>query len=295
MLVVTGPTGNVGTELTRSLAERGDSAPPYRIAGHHPDRIRATFGEHVPVVAFDFDDRSTWPAVLDGATVLFLLYPLPKPKTVRTWMKPFIDAAAAAGVQHVVYVTVPGADRLRFVPHYKVERHLEASGMAYTFLRCSYFAQNLVRNLSTHGVDIAQHDEIFIPAGRGKTTFIDSRDVAELIVDIVADTTPHVRQTYTLTGPQKLDFTEVANILTDVLGRPITYPRPSMVAFWRRLRRRGVTFDTIAFMTVVYTLTRFDRNDPESSDLERLLGRPATTMRAFAADYRWRWEREEWT
>jgi uncharacterized protein YbjT (DUF2867 family) len=295
VLVITGPTGNVGTELTRALAERGDTAPPYRVAAHHPDRIADTFGDHVPTVRLDYDDPATWPAALEGATTLFLLYPLPKPKTVKTWMKPFVDAAAEAGVQHVVYVTVPGADRLKFVPHHAVERHIEASGMAYTFLRCSYFAQNLVRDISTHGVDIAEHDEIFIPAGTGRTTFIDSRDVAELIVDIVDDPAPHHTATYTLTGPEALGFDDVAQILTEVLGRPIRYAKPSMPSFWRRLKQRGVTWDTIAFMTAVYTLTRFDKNDPSSSDLDELLGRQATSFRTFAEDYRWRWEQQVWT
>jgi uncharacterized protein YbjT (DUF2867 family) len=198
-------------------------------------------------------------------------------------------------VQHIIYVTVPGADHLKFVPHYQVERHIESTGTAHTFLRCSYFAQNLVRNISTHGVDIADHDEIFIPGGTGKTTFIDSRDVAEVIVDIVADPAPHKDATYLLTGPQRLDFFECAEILTEVLGRPIRYAKPSMPAFWRRLRRRGVTWDTVAFMTIVYTLTRFDKNDPQGSDLPRLLGREATTFRTFAEDYRWRWDTKTWT
>ncbi len=295
MLVITGPTGNVGTELTRALAEQGEAAPPYRVAAHNVERIHREFGEHVPTVFLDFDDRTTWGNALDGVTTLFLLYPVPKPKTVTTWMKPFADAAMEAGVQHIIYVTVPGADRLKFVPHYKVERHIESSGTPHTFLRCSYFAQNLVRNISTHGIDIAEHDEIYIPGGKGKTTFLDSRDVAAVILDVVRDPAPHRNKTYLLTGPQRLDFFECAEILTDVLERSITYAKPSMLGFWRRLRKRKVTWDVIAFMTIVYTLTRFDKNDPEGSDLPQLLGREATTFRVFAEDYKWRWETATWT
>jgi uncharacterized protein YbjT (DUF2867 family) len=295
MLVITGPTGNVGTEVTRALADRGDGSVPYRVAAHDPERIRREFGDHVAVVPFDYDDRSTFPAVLDGVSTLFLLYPVPKPSTVKRWMKPFVDAAVAAGAQHIIYITVPGADRLRFVPHYGVERHIEASGVPYTFLRCSYFAQNLVRLISTHGVDIAEHDEVFIPAGKGAITFIDSRDVAEVVLDIVADPAPHKNVTHLLTGPERLDFAAVASILTDVLGRPITYAKPGMPSFWRRLKRRGVTWDTIAFMTGVYTLTRFDKNDPQSGELPELLGRPATKFRTFAEDYKWRWDTQTWT
>lgn len=295
MLVITGPTGNVGTELTRSLADQGDAAPAYRVICRDVERIHREFGDHVPTVFMDYDDRSTWGPALKGVTTLFLLYPVPKPKTVKTWMNPFVDAAVEAGVQHIIYVTVPGADHLKFVPHYKVERHIESTGTAHTFLRCSYFAQNLVRTISTHGVDIVEHDEIYIPGGKGKTTFIDSRDVAEVIIDVVHDPAPHKDKTYLLTGPQRLDFYECADILTDVLGRKITYAKPSMLGFWRRLWKRKVTWDTIAFMTIVYTLTRFDKNDPQGSDLPELLGRDATTFRTFAEDYTWRWDTSTWT
>jgi len=294
VFVVTGPTGNVGAELTRLLVERPD-APAYRIAAHDPDRIRAQHGPDVPVARFDYDDRRTWPAVLDGVTALFLLFPLPSPRAVRTRMTPFVDAAVAAGCRHIVYVSVPGADRLRFVPHYQVERHIEASGAAPTFLRCSYFGQNLIRRISTHGVDIAERGEVFIPAGNGRTTFLDARDVAEVALLAVQKPDEFRGTAHTLTGPERLDLDEVAAILSEVLDRPIRYARPSLPQFWDRLRRRGVTWDTLLFMTIVYTLTRTGRNEPVTDELPRLLGRPARTFRQFAQDHRDRWLTRTWT
>jgi uncharacterized protein YbjT (DUF2867 family) len=294
VFVVTGPTGNVGAELTTLLVDRPD-APAHRIAAHDPDRIRARHGADVPVVRFDYDDRRTWPAVLDGITTLFLLFPLPSPAAVRTRMKPFVDAAAAAGCGHIVYVSVPGSDRLRFLPHYQVERHIEASGAAPTFLRCSYFGQNLVRRISTHGVDIVERGEVFVPAGNGRTTFLDARDVAEVALLAVQKPDEFRGTAHTLTGPDRLDLDEVAAILSEVLDRPIRYARPSLPQFWDRLRRRGVTWDTLLFMTIVYTLTRTGRNEPVTDELPHLLGRPARTFRAFAEDYRERWFTRDWT
>ena len=74
----------------------------------------------------------------------------------------------------------------------------------------------------------------------------------------------------------------MAEILAEVLGRPIRYAAPSLPAFWLRMARRGVAADVIFFMTIVYTLTRTGRNEPLTDELPRLLGRPGTTMRAFA-------------
>ncbi|GAA4038272.1 NmrA family NAD(P)-binding protein [Nonomuraea soli] len=288
MLVVTGPTGNVGAEVVRQLQDT--PGVPYRIAAHDPARF---LGQ--PAVRFDYDDTSTFAAVLDGVTTLFLLFPLPHPRTVRTRMIPFVDAAVGAGCRHIVYVTVPAADRNKAIPHHAVERHIEASGIGYTFLRCGYFMQNLCRAVSTHGVDIMDRGELFVPGGAGRTTFLDSRDVARVALDVLRDPDAHRGRSYTLTGPDSLDLRQAAALLGEALDRPVRYTRPSLPRFWVRLARRGVSWDTLLFMTIVYTLTRIGRNEPRTDELARLLGRPATSFSQWARDYRPRFEARAWS
>ncbi|MFD4405452.1 NmrA family NAD(P)-binding protein [Nocardia sp. NPDC058499] len=295
MIVLTGPTGNVGAEVARLMVER-ETAWPFRIAAHSVERTRARLdAPQAPVVAFDYDDRTTWGPVLDGVTTLFLLFPLPSPRTVTTRMKPFIDAAVAAGCRHIVYISVPGADRQKVVPHYAVERHIEASGAHYTFLRCGFFMQNLCRKVSTHGVDIMDRGELFIPGGDGVTTFLDSRDVATVVVQVLTDPSLHRDRSYTLTGPQQLDLDSAARLLSRALDRPVRYTRPSLPRFWIRMFGRGVSWDTVLFMTIVYTLTRLGRNDTSTDQLPELLGRPATTFERWAHDYRPVFEARDWT
>jgi hypothetical protein len=65
--------------------------------------------------------------------------------------------------------------------------------------------------------------------------------------------------------------------------------------FWYRLSRRGVPWDSLLFMTIVYTLTRTGRNEPMTDELPRLLGRPPRDLRRWAEDARWRWEQRAWT
>jgi uncharacterized protein YbjT (DUF2867 family) len=290
MILVTGPNGNVGTELVRMLAAQSELR--YRIAAHTPEKIERLYGPDVPWVRFNFADQSTWNEALREVTTLFLLFPLPHPRTARSWMVPFVEAAAASGVKHIIYISVPTADRVKFVPHYTVERAIKDSGVPSTMLRAAYFSQNLCRDITTHAVDIAKHDEIFVPAGRGVTSFIDSRDVAELAVKVMRDPSAHRNEAYVLTGPEKLDFYQTADIFSDVLGRRISYPNPSLFAFWRRVGPR-VSWDTLAFMSIVYSLTRFGKNAPMTDTLPRLLGRPARTMRQFVEDYRDRFTGEE--
>ncbi len=87
---------------------------------------------------------------LDGIETMFLLFPLPSNRAAQQAVIPFVHAAERFGCRHVVYVSVFGADRARFIPHYKVEAALQASSMSVTILRCSFFMQNLHRVISTH-------------------------------------------------------------------------------------------------------------------------------------------------
>jgi uncharacterized protein YbjT (DUF2867 family) len=283
MILVTGPNGNVGTELVRMLI--ADGTLPFRIAANTPAKIEALYGPDAPKVKFTFDDRSTWGPALNGVSTLFLLFPLPHPGTAKRWMLPFVAAAKEAGVRHVIYLSVPTAGETKLVPHYTVERAIEASGMDYTFLRAAFFAQNLIRDITTHAVDIAASDEIIVPAGKGGTSFVDSRDVAEVAVKVMHDPAPHVGQAYVLTGPEVLDYHEVAAIMSEELGREIRYREPSVFRFWRTVGPR-VTWDTLLFMTGVYILTRRGKNRDITDTLPRLLGRPPRTMRDFVRDYR---------
>ncbi len=294
MLLITGPSGNVGHELVEALIAQPPGRP-WRVASRHPERLRDQVGSAAQVCRFDFFDRGTWPETLQDVDTLFLLFPLPGNRAAREAVIPFIAAAEAAGCRHVVYVSVFGADRARFIPHYKVEAALRASSMSSTLLRCSFFMQNLHRSISSHGTDIVERGELFIPAGGGATSFIDARDAADVAAVALIDPAGHRDVVYHLTGPAALTMTEVASELTEVLGYSVTYTRPGLVRFAARLRRRGVGWDAIGFMAAVYTLTRFGKNQPITGEVQQLLGRPPRTLMQFLRDSAWRWRQRDWT
>ncbi|GLP74571.1 NmrA family transcriptional regulator [Mycobacterium antarcticum] len=286
MLLITGPSGNVGHELVDLLTE-APGPTPWRIASRHSQTSRS--------VVMDFFDPATWAPALAGVETLFLLFPLPGNRAARTAIIPFLHAAERAGCRHVVYVSVFGADRARFIPHYKVEEALRQSTMTWTVLRCSFFMQNLHRTISTHGTDIVERGELFIPAGKGLTTFLDARDAAEVAAAVVRAPAGHRNTVYHLTGPAALSMAEVAAELTAALGRPVRYTRPGLIRFAARLARRHVGWDTIGFMSAVYTLTRLGQNQPLTDDVQRLLGRPPRTLAEFLRDSSWRWREKAWT
>ena len=290
MLLITGPSGNVGHELVELLSTGPDG--DFRVASRQPPHPGSGT---VSTCEMDFFDRSTWEPALAGVDRLFLLFPLPGNRAAREAIIPFIAAAERAGCRHVVYVSVFGADRARIIPHHKVEAALRDSSMTWSVLRCSYFMQNLHRRISTHGDDIVDRGELFVPAGRGRTTFLDARDAAAVAATVLSDPGEHHNTVYELTGPAALTMGDVAAELSEALGYPVRYTHPGLVTFARRLRRRGVTWDTIVFMSAVYSLTRMGLNQPITDDVESLLGRPPRTLTRFLADSEWRWRERAWT
>jgi uncharacterized protein YbjT (DUF2867 family) len=171
------------------------------------------------------------------------------------------------------------------VPHYKVEKHLKASGIPTTFLRPSYYMQNLN---TTHRVEIRDQDEIMVPVGRARTSFVDVRDVGAAAARALTEP-GHENRAYELTGREALDYYQVAELFTEILNRPITYRNPSIPRFFRHQRRLGIPVPFVLVMVGLYTATRFGSGERVTGDLEALLGRPPIPMRQYIADYADHW------
>jgi uncharacterized protein YbjT (DUF2867 family) len=185
------------------------------------------------------------------------------------------------GVARIAYLSTLGAEKNVLIPHHWIENRITATDMEYTLLRASFFMQNL---LEVHRRDIVEHDEIFVPAGSGKISFVDVRDLGEAAAVVLTESS-HANRAYDLTGPEALDYGEVAAIFSDVLGRPITYPQPSLLAFATRMRRRSEPLGFIALMCGIYTTARLGLAGRVTDDSQRLLGRRPRQIRAFVEDY----------
>lgn len=274
-ILVTGATGTVGRHVVAALSDRDVAVRiGVRDPGTVPEEI-ATVGD---TVAFDFTKPETWGPALGDVDGLFLLRP---PVVDKSVVGSFVDAADRVGVSRLAYLSTLGADRNVLVPHHWIERRIVATDVEYTLLRASFFMQNLV---DVHRLDIVEHDEVFVPAGSGKTSFVDARDVGEAAAVVLTES-GHANQAYDLTGPAALDYQEVAAIFSDVLGRSITYPSPSVVAFAVRMLRRGKPLAFVALMCGIYTTVRLGLAARVTEDGRRLLGRPPRRMRTFVEDY----------
>jgi len=153
--------------------------------------------------------------------------------------------------------------------------------MAWTHLRPNDVMQNFA---TVHRADIRGAGEIWAPAGHGRTSFVDVRDVADAAVRVLTEP-GHERRSYTLTGAAAFDLYEVAALLSDALGRQVTYRNPGVLAFLRHVRASGSPVALGLVMTGVYTAARLGWAAAVSPDLEGLIGRPPTKLRSFVVDY----------
>ena len=280
-ILVTGATGNVGAATLESLLAAGADvrAGDYRLEGIH-----SRFGAAVEAAEFDFKRPATFGPALAGVERLFLMRP-PAISDVQTYLFPAIDAALAVGVRQVVFLSLIGIEKATFVPHYKVEQQLIAAGMPYTFLRASFFMQNFN---TMHREEIVQRNEISVPVGKAKTSFIDVRDIGAVAAKALMEA-DHTGQAYELTGPEALDYYEVARRFSVELGRPIVYRNPSLLRFLLRQRAQGTPWAFALVMAGLYLSTRFGMADKVTGEVQRLLGRPPITLDQYLADYRASW------
>ena len=277
MILVTGATGTVGNDVLRGLLELG---LPARAAVTNPERAVKALPAGSESTRFDFSDPSTFAAALEGVNRVFLMRPpaMGDPKA----FKPFLEAVKFLGVEQVVFLSLLGAQSNPVVPHRKIELEIERLEIPHVFLRPSFFLQNLS---TTHLQDILERDDIFVPAGRGKTSFIDARDIAAVAVRAL--NLPHVvNGGIDLTGADALSYAQVAAIFSNVLGRKITYSNPALPKFWLEMRRRGFKPEFVIVMILIYSTNRLGLAGRVTSDVKRILGREPITVQKFVQNFK---------
>ena len=277
-VLVTGASGRVGGAVIDALRGRVPLRAATRGGG-------GGGSNDVVPVCFDFDDPATYGPALDGVGAVFLMRP-PQMAKGRAF-RPFLDAALKAGVERVVVLSVRGAERVRVLPHHALEREVMVRPFAWTMLRPADFMQNLQ---TVHRQSIVERGEIAVPAGSGRSSFIDVADVGA-VAALALTRGGHAGRGYTLTGPKALTFGEVAEALSHALGRRVRYRPLSLPRFVWEERRHGTPLPLALVMGALYTVQRLGGAGGVTGGVERILGRPATPIEAYLRRERDAWRR----
>ncbi len=217
MICITGAGGTVGSAVLKQL-ESTDAQ--FRVAYFSKDKADHARSNGIDAAVIDYNQPETLQNAFDGCDRLFLLGPNLLNQTELELNA--VEAAKACGVQHIVKQSVMGAEDESYSlanVHRPIERAIEESGLAWTFLRPNSFMQNVVTFMSE---TIRAENAFYSASGNAKICHVNVRDIAAVAVQALTGGN-HEGRAYTLTGPEAFTYDEIAGELSNVLGRTITH------------------------------------------------------------------------
>lgn len=280
-LIVTGASGHLGRRVVDLLLESG--AGPIVATTRHPEKLGDLGARGVTVRRADFDEPATLAQAFAGGGRLLLVSTdeLNQPGRRLAQHRAAVEAAAAAGVTHVVYTSViaahPTPQSSLSDDHFWTEQALAASGMTWTILR-----NNLYADLLLHGLPHAiATGRLFTAAGNGGRGYVTREDCAQAAA--AALRSGEGRRIYDITGPAAVTQDEVAAIAAAVTGKPVAH-----VALTPEALRPGLTGAGLPpFMVDV--LVDFDIETAQgyyavaTPAVAQLTGRPPMSVADFLA------------
>lgn len=274
-IMVTGALGNVGGYVAKYLIQNGQDVV---VADISMEALEQRYGEGAKCVLLDFTDRRTFAAALDGVDRVFIMRPphLGKPED----LKPFIEALAKKGELRLVsFLSLLGVEHNPTPPHHKIEKYIEKAGLPYCHIRPSFFMQNIS---GVHAFEIKLFNRIVVPVKQALTSFIDAEDIGEITAKVLSEPEKHQNRSYSITGPEAIDYYAAAKILSEELGRTIIYtnPKPSLAKkYWIDIR--GLDKEYASVMTMLYLMTRMGAAKKVTAVFENVMGKKPRTFRQF--------------
>jgi uncharacterized protein YbjT (DUF2867 family) len=263
ILILAG-TGKTGRRIAGRL--RGAGRPVSRTGGG---------------IRFDLADRGTWAPALDGVTAAYLVEPdLRAASTAGQARIPrLVTDAVAAGVRRLVLLSAPGAEYDGH-PLKSAEQAVRGSGVEWTILRPTWFAQNFSEASWRPGV---LSGTLRLPTGDGRTPFIDAEDIAEVAASALTEDRHH-GQIYALTGPRAISFGEAADIIAKATGRTIRHLDVDPETYVDQQVAGGIPRDVARMLTGVLTAIRDGEGAALADGVERALGRSPRPFEDYVAE-----------
>ncbi|WP_299869708.1 SDR family oxidoreductase [uncultured Hoeflea sp.] len=277
-VLVAGATGTNGRALIEALRQRSDIA----IRALVRTDSKSDLGAGIETAVGDLADPASLASAFQDIEKAYVVTAV-QPDTVALFQN-FFDAAQAANVRHVVKFSGLGASH--HSPSEIIRQHaasddaLRASGLPFTILRPNSFHQNMLGQAD----EIARSGRFHLPLADARQSTIDVRDLAEITATILT-TEGHAGRTYDLTGPESLNFHDVARIIGDVRGDAVEYIPVTPEQMEAALRKMGLPAWSAHALAEIQALFATGAYSDPLPDAERLLGRAPTPFRQFAQDH----------
>lgn len=276
MILITGASGNVGREVLEQVAQTGA-----KLRAAFQPSSKATVPAGVEVAAVDFNQPETLQCALKGVDRVFLVGP--PTAQLPALERKAVDVIAESDVRQLVKLSAMGGRQSIFPgQHADGEDYILSKGLPYTFLRPNGFMQNMV---NYNAPTINSQGAFYGTEGDGQVSQVDICDVAAVAAKVLTED-GHVGKVYTLTGPEALTNAQVAQIMSEVLGREIRYVNLSPEQLRPTLLSVGVPEWSADALLDLQRLYREGKAANVTHDVAHLLGRKPTSFAEFLPDYR---------
>jgi uncharacterized protein YbjT (DUF2867 family) len=275
MILVT-TAGKVGTEAVLRLRQR---ELPVRVLVRDPGKAKTLADAGAEIAVGDLGVPASIDAAMTGVTAVILVSPAAPAQELNV-----VASAARAGVGHVVKATSKAsADSpiARRRGQAEIEAGLAASGLPHTLLRSNAYMQNVLALAPA----IAATSGFGSAAGKGRAGMVDARDVGAVAAEIATSPAPHAGKTYWLTGPELISNYDVAEVLSRLLGRTITYTEFTFDENKNAMIQAGVPAPIAEMNAQAFALNAEGDAEWVTDDVATILGRPARSFERFAADH----------
>ncbi|MCP9211401.1 NAD(P)H-binding protein [Streptomyces sp. NEAU-Y11] len=260
-LLVLGGTGKTGRRVAAALRHRG---------------LEPAVASRRGPVRFDWADRATWQPALTGIDAVYVVDSQTPGAPAK--VRDFTAVAARAGVRRLVLLSARpwgemGGD------HLATEEAVRASGLRWTILRPTWFAQNFTE-LDFFASLLGQQGELRLPTGDGREPFVDLDDLADVAAEALTDDR-HSGQTYVLSGPRSLSFAEAVGEIARATGRPLRFVPVTEEAYRADLVAAGYEDSVIDEVITVLRHIREERGATVTDGVYQALGRSPRDFSAY--------------
>jgi uncharacterized protein YbjT (DUF2867 family) len=283
MILVTGATGNFGGSTAQYLQQKNI---PFRAASRNLEALKKRFENEAELTTFDWDKPETFDDMLKGIKTVYLMPPPVVTNDFHTKAKPFIDTAKNTGVKHIVLTTALYSDNPDSM-FYETEALVKNSGIDFTIIRPSFVFQNFVNQF----LQSVRDGVILAPSEKGKTSYVDIRNVGEASAVVLANPTAHKGKTYSITGSEALTHSQMADIFSQQLSKEVVHISPSVEEYKKTLAGFDVPDFLYEFLAVLYSTIAKGQWKEVSNDYTLLTGKNAITFTDFVKENRKVFER----
>ena len=292
-ILVTGATGTVGSEVVKHLAAISlSSGYNIRAAVHSKNKsnqLRRFDSKRVEIVDLDYAKPETLAYALNGVDKIFL-QTLPIPNVIDISSN-LVKEAKKNGAKYIVKLSAMGAGSkpkstiLRL--HEEEEKIIKDSRIPYTSLRPPAFMQNFVTQF---GYTIKTQNAFYVPAGDAKMSFVDTRDIGAIAAVILTKNNNGASQqlenkAYDITGPESLSYGQVADILSNEVGKKISYMDITEDDARNRMKQIGMDEWFINIIIELFRIIRAGYGSETTTAVQHITGRKPISFAQFAKDY----------